>query len=127
MQQTGSLSTAYIPSVSPVKSKMKLNQDADPSEVIPFNQISPLSHANASSIAAYATLNQPVLDTTLKDMLLTLKNSIHTDIAKMMHNFTSEVSYLGDRETTIEAKMGEVTSSFNCLVDAQGEEVEDIE
>lgn len=86
-----------------------------------------MSHVNTNSIAAYLTLNQPVLDTTLKDMRLTLQNSIHSEITKMMHNFTSEVSYLGERVTTIEAKMGEVTSPFNSLVDAQGEEAVDIE
>lgn len=60
-------------------------------------------------------------------MLLTLQNSIQSDIAKMVHNFTSEASHLGDRVSTIEAKMGEVTSSFNSLLDVQGEGAEDIE
>lgn len=72
-----------------------------------------------NSIAAYPTTNQPVLDTTLRDMLLTLQTSIHFNISKMMHHITSEMTCMGERVTIIENKMGEVTSSFNTLVDAQ--------
>lgn len=45
----------------------------------------------------------------------------------MMHNFSTEISFLGERVTNIEQKLGEVTSSFNDLVDDQNEEAEDIE
>lgn len=60
-------------------------------------------------------------------MLLTLQTSIHSDIFKIMHHFTSEMTCMRERVTIIENKMGEVTSSFNTLVDAQSEGAEDIE
>lgn len=113
------INSASTPSAVPSKSKLRLTQDTE--------QDTELSHASQpplmcqplnSSIAEYPTLNQPIMDTTLKDMLLTLQNSIHSEITKLVLNFSSEMSFLGERVTTIETNMGEVTSSFIDLVDA---------
>lgn len=70
-------------------------------------------------------MKQPVLDTTLRDMMLTVQSTIHSEIANMMQHFHSDISYMGNRVTNIETKMGEITSSFNDMVDTQGEEIED--
>lgn len=43
------------------------------------------------SIVAFPTLNQPVLDTTLKDMLISLRRTIHTDMMAFMRKFSSEL------------------------------------
>lgn len=78
-------SAASTPSSSPAKSKMKLTPEAEiqnegnPLPRPPQEQIS-----FSNSIATYPTSNQPVLDTTLRDMLMTLQSSIHSDITNML-------------------------------------------
>lgn len=68
-----------------------------------------------------------MLDTTLKDMLMSLQSSIHSDIFSMVvHNFKAEITDLSDRVSNIESEMGEFTTSFNDLVDAHREKVEDL-
>lgn len=70
------------------------------------------------SITDFPTLNQPVMDTTLKDMLVSLRSSLHADIMSITQQFKSEVSAVANRVSHIEIKMGEFASTFNDMVDA---------
>lgn len=57
------------------------------------------------TIAAFPTNNQPVMDSTLKDMLVSLRSAIHTDMLQLMKQCKSEVAEVSDRVTHIESKM----------------------
>ena len=70
------------------------------------------------SIISFPTQNQPVLDTTLKDMLISLRSTIHGDMMSCMGKFSTELSEVGDRVNHIETKMGEYATTINELVDA---------
>lgn len=128
LQGAESSSATSTPSTSPAKSTLKLSQAEDLNNEVSLPLQPPsVSTALHSTIAILPTTNQPVLDTTLRDMLLTVQSSIHSEIANMIQHFNSEIFYMGNRVTNIESKMGEITSSFNDMVDAQGEDAEDIE
>lgn len=43
-------------------------------------------------ILEYPTQNQPVMNTTLKDMLVSLRTTIHTDIMSLAQQCKSEVA-----------------------------------
>lgn len=68
------------------------------------------------SITAFFTLNHPVLDTILKDMLVSLRRTIHTDMMACMRQFSSKLTAVGDWVDHIEVKMGEY-ATINDLVD----------
>lgn len=71
--QPGCSSTSSSPSTSPAKSKSRLTQaDGQDTEVSPALLHNPEDMALQNFIAALPTTSQPVLDTTLRDMLLTL-------------------------------------------------------
>lgn len=71
-----------------------------------------------SSIAAFPTSEQPVLDTTMKDMLLSLQSSLMINFSTLIHKFTSEIQGVGERVQYIEHKMDECTTTVNDLIDA---------
>lgn len=68
-----------------------------------------------SSIAAIPTSGQPVLDTTMKDMLLSLQSSLMTNLSSLIHKFSTDMR---DRVQYMENKMEEFTDTVNDLVDA---------
>lgn len=72
---------------------------------------------SASPIATFPTTNQPVVDTTLKDMLTTLHSSLHTDISSMLSAFKSEMIHVHNRMDRIEHQMSAMTVTVNDLVD----------
>lgn len=59
------------------------------------------------SIESLPTQNQPVLDTVLKDMLLSLRSIIQADMDSCMNRFSRDIQAMGDRVDHIEVKMGE--------------------
>lgn len=70
------------------------------------------------SIVACPAQNQPALDTTIKDMLISLRSTIHIDMMACMRKFSSELNAVGDRVDHIESKMGKYATTINDLVDA---------
>lgn len=67
-----------------------------------------------------------MLDTTLKDMLVSLRSTRHADILSLAQQFKSDVTEIGNRVSHIEDKMGEFASTFNDLIDAQNAQDDDI-
>lgn len=65
--------------------------------------------------------NQPVSDSTLKDMLVSLRSSLHADRIECMRGFKTDINELGERVDHVEHKMGDFASSFNSLVDAHND------
>lgn len=70
------------------------------------------------SIASFPTSNQPLLDTVLKDMLVSLRSSLQADMMNCMHRLSGELREVESRVDRIENKMGEFASTINDLVDA---------
>lgn len=64
------------------------------------------------------------MDTLLKEMLLSLHNSLDADIITLTRQFSREVNSLGDRVHNIEKSMGDMTT-ISKLVDAHDESVEE--
>lgn len=71
-----------------------------------------------SSIAAFPTSGQPVLDSTMKDMLLSLQSSLMTNLSSLINKFTTDMRHTGDRVQYMEHRMEECTDTVNDLVDA---------
>lgn len=76
--------------------------------------------------AAFPTSDRPVSDTVLKDMLVSLKASLHADMTAEINHCQSEVQALGSRIDHIEHSMSDFTSSFNTMVDAHSNHMEEI-
>lgn len=70
------------------------------------------------SIIGIPILNQPVLDTTLKDMLISLRSTIHTDMMACIRQFSPDLTAVEDRVDHVETKMGEYATTINDLIDA---------
>lgn len=66
-------------------------------------------------------MGQPVSDTTLKVMLLSLRASLKPDLLSSITHCKLELQELGDRVGHMEDKMCEVTTSFNALVDSHAD------
>lgn len=98
---------------------MRLDDPSSPeqSEAYPFNPLQS-NQALQSSVDAFPISGQPVLDTTLKDMLLSLQTSLMSDLSSLINKFSSDIIKLGNRVSYIEDKMEECTTTVNDLVDA---------
>lgn len=109
-------------SISPVKSRPRWNTEHNQHTEVSLSRTPSIgSTALENSIAAFPTTNQPVLETTLKKMLVFLQSSIHADIFKLDHQFKADIHLLDDQVLHLECKMGEFTYNFNELVDAHSE------
>lgn len=62
------------------------------------------------------------MDTTLKDMLILLKNTLQSDMLSFMQKFKQDVTSLGDRVSHVELQMGACASTVNDLIDAQADQ-----
>lgn len=83
-------------------------------------------HNTQDPIAAFPTSDRPVSDTVLKDMLMSLKASLHADMTAGINHCHREVQALGSRVDNVEQRMSDLTSSFNTMVDAQSNHSEEI-
>lgn len=79
------------------------------------------------SIEVFPTSNQPVLDTVLKEMVVSLRSSLHSDMVSCMHKFSKDLISVSERVSHVENKMGEYAVTINDLVDANDERDEEIE
>lgn len=77
------------------------------------------------TINTFPTTNQPIYETTLKDMLVSLCSSLHADMMEYMRSFKSEVSELRERVDHVEQKMGEY-ASCNSLVDSHNDQSDEV-
>lgn len=74
-----------------------------------------------SSMASFPTSRQPVMDTTLKDMLMSLQTSLMTDLSSLFHQFNTDMHVMGQRVITIERGMTECTTTVNDMIDTYKE------
>lgn len=107
---------------SPAKARMRLDtpplhtqrQQIEAQAPIPFS----IDQALHSSMASFPTSGQPVMDTTLKDMLLSLQSSLMNDLSSMFHRVTSDIHKLDDRMTNAERGIQACTSTVNEVIDS---------
>lgn len=76
-------------------------------ELVP-TQASPLDSIQATTnpIEAFPTMGQPILDITLKRMLISLRSSLKADLKECVQQFRHELHDLGDRLANVETSMG---------------------
>lgn len=63
----------------------------------------------------------------MKDILVSLHSSLHSDMMCCIQNFKAEMGELGGRVDHVEKKMGEFASSYNSLVDAHNEQSDQVD
>lgn len=91
---------------SPAKAWMRLDTEDTASEVRPA-LVNLLRQAPAPSpIAAFPTANQLVIDTMLKEMLVSLHSSLHNDISAMFSALRSYMVHMGSKLSHVEKQMG---------------------
>lgn len=106
---------------SPAKAKMRL--ETPPQRLlqaqIEAQAFNPLlsNQALYSSMASFPTSGQPVIDTTQKDMLLSLQTSLMTDLSSLFSKKSSDIHSLDDGVTCIEKGMNECTSTVNEVIE----------
>lgn len=102
----------------PAKARMRLDSRAtDPHQVsYPSSGLMP---APPGIISMFPTSNQPVLDSTPKEMLQSLHSSLQADMLHLIPQFKQEVSILGNRVEHMEARMGDYANTINDVIDTQ--------
>lgn len=64
-------------------------------------------------ILEFPTKKQPLMDTILKDMLVSLRSTIHADIMSLTSHFKPEFKEVNGRVTYIENTIGEFADMVN--------------
>lgn len=95
-----------------------VSQEETPS--IPHNAL-------CASIASFPTNNQSVMDTLLKDMLVSLQQSLHVDFTNLTQKFFTEISSLGERVNSVENVVTDITTTVNDLVYANEDSIEEMQ
>lgn len=87
---------------------MRLDNQPTPPALIESQAFSPLKSNQAlqSSMASFPTSGLPVLDTTLKDMLLS-QGSLMTDLSSLLTKMTAEMHVIDNRVAHLEDCMEE--------------------
>lgn len=126
-QSVSSSGTSSLSTRSPAKQKQRVNSPDRPLTDPDMEVNGPTGadtiaqcHTN-DPIAAFSTLDRPLSVTVLKEILLSLKASLQSDLTAKINNCQREVQAIGSRVDHMEQKMGEYTSSFtlvNALVNA---------
>lgn len=74
--------------------------------------------AQPDPIITYPTVGQPILNITLKEMLISLRSSLQSDMLSFLHRFDHNIAVLEDRVSNIETNLGDVTTTVNDLINA---------
>lgn len=93
---------------SPAKARMRLDSPASDSHEVSQQSLSQnLPRDQLDSKNSYPTMGQTVLDTTLKEMLMSLRSSLQADMPSLMHTFGHNINVLEDRVSHFEGNLGE--------------------
>lgn len=104
---------------------MRLNTEDSSTGVSPGIPPANTHYELQSPIASFPTSNQPVLYIHLKEMLLTLHRSLHTDFTNLTHKFSAELSTMGDRVDQVENATTDIITTVKDLTDANEENEEE--
>lgn len=115
------------PSGSPAKARPRMDGGGFADTASPTSDSGDDTRELPDSIESFPTSHQPVIDTVLKDMLLSLRSSLQSDLMKCMHKFNNNLQAVETRVEHIEQKMGEYATTINELVDSHEEREGDTE
>lgn len=105
---------------SPLKQKRRISsaegnnpslEDKHPAHINPYDE----------KLNAIPTAGQPILDSTIKDMIISLRGALQYDMMNFMQKSKMEMDALGERVDYVENKMCEFTSAHNEMVDSHFE------
>lgn len=71
-------------------------------------------------------MGQALSDTQMKDMLLSLRSSLHDDMQSMLRKIDDNMQEMGDRLPHTENKMAEFATAFNDLVDSHNSQTDEV-
>lgn len=71
----------------------------------------------SEKLDAFPTVGQPILDSALKDMLITLRGALQHDMSNFMKQTNKEIAAIGDRVDYIENKLSDYALAYNEVVD----------
>lgn len=66
----------------------------------------------------YPTTGQPISDMMLKDMMVLLRDLLHSDILSIFTQLKADIEAIGERVDHVESKMGQFAVAHNELLDA---------
>lgn len=69
-------------------------------------------------MSSFPTSGQPVMDTTLKEMLISLQTSLMTHLSSLFHKITTDIHSLDDRVTNAKRGIYACTSTVNETIEA---------
>ncbi|XP_073453695.1 uncharacterized protein [Aquarana catesbeiana] len=124
----GSQSSPATPaSGSPEKSRARMDAADEEYEVSSAHDSGDDTRELPNSIDQFPTTNQPVMDTILKEMLVSLRSSLHSDMLSCIHTVNRDLQEVSERVTYVEDKMGKFATTINALVDANESNEDDID
>lgn len=101
------------PSGSLAKAKFRLDGAGCSPTMSPITDTGDDTRELPESITSFRTMNQPVMDTVLKDMLVSLRSTLQADMINCMHRFSGEIKAVESKVEHIEGKMREFASTIN--------------
>lgn len=108
--------------LSPVKQRRRISSNEGKTTKAPSDHNYTLeSNPYDDKLNAIPTAGQPILDTTIKDMIMSLRGALQHDMINFMHKSKVEIEALGERVDYMENKMCDFTSAHNDLVDSHFE------
>ena len=114
-------------SASPAKSRFRLEEPHQGLDLETGADSGDDTRELPDRIETFPTSNQPIMDTVLKDMLLSLRSTIQADMMSCMKNVRADIQEVETRVEHIETKMGEFATTINDLVDAQEQGEDEME
>lgn len=109
---------------SPAKARMRMDtpQPHSPhiSTAVQAQAFNPFQSNQAlhNSMASFPTSGQPVIDTTLKEMLMSLQTSLMTDLSSLFSKISTEMHSMDNRISNMERGMTECSATVNDIIDA---------
>lgn len=87
-----------LPQEALPKQRMRMDSPHHPAAGV-GTDILPLHNDNSlqSSVASFPTMGQPVLDSTMKDMLLSLQSSLMSNLSSLIHKCSTDIQHMGHR------------------------------
>lgn len=84
---------------------------------------SPPGGGDGYTLAALPASDKPVSESTLKQMLLSLKRDIQADLHRNLATLNTQIELVEERTDHVERKIGEFADTINDLVDGHTDDI----
>lgn len=113
--------------IGPQRQRRRISPSGEhASSSLPDYDQPPVNNPCADKLLAFPTSGQPILDTDIKEMLLSLRGAIQQDVQSYMHKTNVAIEGIGVRIDDMENKMEDVADAHNELVDSHFELIEEL-